>query len=145
VQEEEWKAITYNNRLCTDDQEIDLERWDVIMRAQMVMYCHRQLAVSIPAVLKDDKHLVSGGRRRRGEGRGGEGEGGREREGSSADTEGPSFEGGARLYPGRCVRYGRDREFQKSGLSLSPPLPPLPPSLPTPPPFSLWRRERTGM
>ena len=55
--EEEWKAITYNNRLCTEEQEIDLERWDVIMRAQMVMYCHRQLAVSIPAVLKDDKHL----------------------------------------------------------------------------------------
>ena len=57
LSEEEFDAITYNKRLCTEDQEIDFDCWSAIMRQQMVMYCHRQLAVSIPAVIKDDKHL----------------------------------------------------------------------------------------
>ena len=55
--EQEWDSITFSKRLCTKAGEINAARWDTIMRSQMVMYCHRQLAVSIPAVLRDDKHL----------------------------------------------------------------------------------------
>ena len=40
--------------LCTKDHEIDLCCWDAILRTQMLSYCQRKLAVSVPAVLRED-------------------------------------------------------------------------------------------
>jgi hypothetical protein len=41
--EQEFDHITYSKKLCTKSQEINASRWETIMRAQMVMYCHRQV------------------------------------------------------------------------------------------------------
>ena len=54
--EDEWEAITFHRTLCTKDQEIDLQCWDAILRNQMLCYCQRKLAVSVPAVLGEDQH-----------------------------------------------------------------------------------------
>lgn len=55
--EQEFDAITEHKALCNSNQEIDAHMWELIMRRQMALFAHRQLAVSIPAVMADDQHL----------------------------------------------------------------------------------------
>jgi len=54
---EAFDAITENGKLCLDDGEVDCEHFEIIMRKELIKFCDRQLAMSIPAVLKNDQHM----------------------------------------------------------------------------------------
>ena len=54
---EAFHALTDNGRLCLDDGEVDIENFEIIMRNELTKFCNRQLALSIPAVLKNDQHM----------------------------------------------------------------------------------------
>jgi len=54
--EDEWDTITGQRTLCTREGEVNLECWEAILRTQMVSYCQRKLAVSVPDVMRDDVH-----------------------------------------------------------------------------------------
>ena len=41
--EDEFDAITCKKTLCDENQEVDADSWDTIMRLQMVSFCHRQV------------------------------------------------------------------------------------------------------
>lgn len=53
---QEFNAMTNNGKLCDAEGEIDEEAFEMIMRQELINFCNRQLAVSVPAVLKDDQH-----------------------------------------------------------------------------------------
>jgi len=54
---EAFDAITENGTLCLDDGEVDCELFETLMRKELIKFCDRQLAMSIPAVLKNDQHM----------------------------------------------------------------------------------------
>jgi|NorSeaMetagenome_1021524.scaffolds.fasta_scaffold74611_2 Ca2+-binding EF-hand superfamily protein len=55
--EQDFEQITLGRTLCNDEGQLELAQFEALLRREMLLYCHRQLSVSVPAVLKDDQHM----------------------------------------------------------------------------------------
>ena len=52
--QDEFDMMTENKTLCDDEEEIDAEAFETIMRLEMIKFCNRQLSVSVPGEWTND-------------------------------------------------------------------------------------------
>ena len=55
--EDEFNTITLQQTLCNDEGELDKHAFDRLLRIQLFAYAERNLANSIPSIVKDDLHM----------------------------------------------------------------------------------------
>lgn len=55
--QDEYNAITLQHTLCDADGELDKEAFEKTLRIQMLSFAERNLANSLPAVMRDDQHF----------------------------------------------------------------------------------------
>ena len=53
LSEAEFDMITEGKTLCDDDEELDAQAFDNLLRLELIKFCHRQLSVSVPGELQD--------------------------------------------------------------------------------------------
>ena len=52
--QDEFDTMTENKSLCDDEEEVDVEAFETIMRLEMIKFCNRQLSVSVPGECTND-------------------------------------------------------------------------------------------